>query len=172
MSDVIEKLKGWLNLGIIPLLGILIFTSFFIFLPSEVLVKLSLMDVKTKFGTYLGLGFVFSLAFLIAAALNRFWKVYLGYKLKEMTSIHFYKKEAHNLTNKEKEILSIFINGKTRSTDLSLKNGVVLGLEKRMFIVRVGQLGNDPVIWSFPFNIQPWAWEYLNKNPQLLNIEE
>ncbi|MCF6257166.1 MAG: superinfection exclusion B family protein [Gammaproteobacteria bacterium] len=171
MSDVIEKLKGWLNLGVIPLLGILLFTSFFIFLPLESLTKLGLVDLKAKYNTYFGLGFVFSLTFLIAAAINGFWKVYLGRQLKKMAAVHFYKKEAHDLTNEEKEILNIFIKGKTRSTSLSMKNGVVLGLEKRMFIIRVGQLGNDPVNWSFPFNIQPWAWEYLNKKPHLLKPE-
>jgi len=32
---MIGKIKDWLNLGVLPLLGILIFTSFFIFLPEE-----------------------------------------------------------------------------------------------------------------------------------------
>lgn len=172
MTEIIEKLKGWLNLGVLPLLGILLFTSFFIFLPSEALVKLSLIDLKNTYNTYFGLGFVFSTTFLLAAMLNGFWKIFLSHQLKEMASIYFYKKEAHDLTNEEKEILNIFIKGKTRSASLSMKNGAVLGLEKRMFIIRVGQLGTDAISWSFPFNIQPWAWEYLNKNPHLLNVEK
>lgn len=172
MTEIFEKLKGWLNLGVLPLLGILLFTGFFIFLPSEALLKLGLVDVKSKFSTYFGLGFVFSTTFLIAAMLNGFWKVFLARRLKEMANVYFYRKEAHDLTDEEKEILNIFIKGKTRSTSLSMKNGVVLGLEKRMFIIRVGQLGTDAISWSFPFNIQPWAWEYLNKNPHLLDVEE
>lgn len=172
MSDMLEKLKGWLNLGVLPLLGLLLFTGFFIFLPSEALEKLGLMNLKNTYSTLFGLGFVFSMTFLIAAMLNAFWKVFLGHWLKEKASVYFYKKEAHDLTNEEKEILNIFIKGKIRSTNLSIKNGVVLGLEKRMFIIRVGQLGTDAITWSFPFSIQPWAWEYLNKYPQLLDIED
>ena len=49
MAEIIEKLKGWLNLGVLPLLGILLFTSFFIFLP-----------------------FVFSTTFLLATNVNGF----------------------------------------------------------------------------------------------------
>ena len=172
MVEILEKLKGWLNLGVLPLLGLLLFTSFFIFLPQEALEKLGLIDLKTNYSTYFGLAFVFSITFLLAATLNAFWKVFLGHWLKEKATIYFYKKEAYDLTNEEKEILNIFIKGKTRSASLSMKNGVVLGLEQRMFIVRVGQLGTDAVNWSFPFSMQPWAWEFLNKNPHLLNVEE
>lgn len=172
MTEMLEKLKGWLNLGVLPLLGLLLFTGFFTFLPLGALEKLGLLNLKNTYGTLFGLGFVFSITFLIAATLNAFWKVFLGHWLNEKARVYFYAKEAHDLTNQEKEILNIFIKGKVRSTNLSMKNGVVLGLEKRMFIVRVGQLGTDPVSWSFPFSIQPWAWEYLNKNPQLLDIEE
>lgn len=127
---------------------------------------------KKNYCTYFGLAFVFSVTFLFATTLNAFWKVFLGHWLKEKASVYFYQKEAYDLTNEEKGILNIFIKGKTRSTSLSMKNGVVLGLEKRMFIVRVGQLGTDAISWSFPFSMQPWAWEFLNKNPHLLNIEE
>jgi len=172
MMEALEKLKGWLNLGVFPLLGLLLFTSFFIFLPLEGLDKLGLTDLKNDYSTYFGLAFVFSMTFLSAATLNTFWKVFLGHWIKEKSRIYFYKKEAYDLTNEEKEILNIFIKGKTRSANLSMKNGVVLGLEKRMFIIRVGQLGTDARSWSFPFGMQPWAWEFLNKNPHLLNIEE
>jgi hypothetical protein len=172
MMEVLEKLKGWLNLGVLPLLGLLLFTSFFIFLSPDSLEKLGLLDLKNNYSTYFGLAFVFSVTFLFATTINAFWKVFLGHWLKEKASVYFYQKEAYDLTNEEKKILNIFIKGKTRSTSLSMKNGVVLGLEKRMFIVRVGQLGTDAISWSFPFSMQPWAWEFLNKNPHLLNIEE
>lgn len=172
MLEMLEKAKGWLNLGVLPLLGLLLFTSFLIFLPPEALEKLGLIDLRNDYLTTFGLAFVFSITFLIAAALNAFWKVFFGHWLKETASIYFYKKEANDLTNEEKEILNIFIEGKTRSANLSMKDGVVLGLEKRMFIIRVGQLGTDAMSWSFPFSMQPWAWEFLNKNPHLLKVEQ
>ncbi len=172
MLEILEKLKNWLNLGVVPLLGLLVFTGFFIFLPPEALEKLGLIGLKNKYSTYFGLAFVFSITFLFAATLNAFWKVFLGRWLKEKAAVYFYKKEAYDLTNDEKEILNLFIKGKTRTKNLSIKNGVVLGLEKRMFIIRIGQLSTDATSWSFPFSMQPWAWEYLNKNPHLLNIEK
>lgn len=172
MLDSIEKLKGWLSLGVGPLLVLLFFTALISFLPDSTIESLSLTEIRSSYGKYFGLAFIFSVASLFAAVLTEIWKVFLGNWLREKATLYFYKKEAHDLTEDEKRILRTFINGKTRSTHLSIKDGTVLGLERRMFIIRVGQLGSDPVSWTFPFNIQPWAWEYFNKHPSLLEEEE
>lgn len=169
MIDVLEKVKGWLSLGVGPLLVLMLFTGLISFLPSDVIASLGLSEIKKSYGEYFGLAFIFSIAALFVASITKLWDVFLGNWIKEKVTLYFYRKEANDLTEEEKEILRRFIDGKTRSAHLSLKNGTVLGLEKRMFIVRVGQLGTDAINWSFPFNIQPWAWEYLNKNPHLLD---
>ncbi len=75
-----------------------------------------------------------------------------------------------DLTEEEKAILRLFIVGKTSSVNLSIKNGVVLGLQQKKIIIKLGIVGTDALRMSFPFNIQPWAWEYFNKNPQLIDI--
>lgn len=169
MVDILDKMKGWLSLGVGPLLILLLFTGLISFLPESTIRLLGLAAIKSSYGEYFGLAFIFSMASLLVAAITGFWNIFLGIWLKEKARLYFYKKEANDLTEEEKEILRIFINGKTRSANLSLKNGTVLGLEKRMFIIRVGQLGTDATSWTFPFNIQPWAWEYLNENPSLLS---
>lgn len=171
MTEMIGKIKEWLNLGVMPLLGILIFTSLFVFLPDGAITKIGLTEIKSKYGTYLGLAFFFSLSFLLAAAIYKVWNIWIGPNLKELANLYYLKKDAKNLTDEEKEILRYFIENKTRSANLSLKNGVVLGLEQRKIIIRLGILGTDAISMSFPFNIQPWAWEYFNKNPDLLGIE-
>ena len=171
MLDVFEKMKGWLSLGVGPLLVLFIFTGLISFLPESTIISLGLSSIKSSYGEYFGLSFIFSTASLLVAAITGFWSIFLDQFLKEKVRLYFYKKEANNLTDEEKEILKIFIDGRTRSANLSLKNGSVLGLENRMFIVRVGQLGTDVISWTFPFNIQPWAWKYFNENPSLLNNE-
>lgn len=171
MVDVFEKMKGWLSLGVGPLLVLFIFTALISFLPESTIASLGLSSIKSSYAEYFGLSLIFSTASLLVAAITGFWSIFLGQYLKEKVRLHFYKKDANNLTDEEKGILKIFINGKTRSANLSLKNGTVLGLENRMFIVRVGQLGTNAISWTFPFNIQPRAWKYLNENPSLLDNE-
>ena len=169
MIDALGKLKGWLNLGVGPLLVLLIFTGLISFLPDNTINALGLTEIRNSYSKYFGLAFIFASASLLVAVVTGVRNVFLDNWLKEKARLYFYKKEAHDLTEEEKEILEIFINGKTRSASLSLQNGTVLGLEKRMFIIRVGHLATGPFSLSFPFNIQPWAWKYLNKNPTLLN---
>lgn len=171
MTEIIGKIKEWLNLGVMPLIGILIFISLFVFLPDIAITKIGLAEIKTKYSIYFGLAFFFSLSFLISAAIYKLWNIWIGPNLRNFADIYYLKKDARNLTEDEKEILRHFIVGKTRSANLSLKNGVVLGLEHRKIIIRLGILGTDAISMSFPFNIQPWAWEYFNKNPHLLDIE-
>lgn len=43
---------------------------------------------------------------------------------------------------------------------------VVLGLETEKIIYRASSLSS--YYTNFPYNIQPWAWEYLNQHPDLL----
>lgn len=168
MPELIPKIKDWVNLGVVPIIGLLIFSSLLIFLPESVIQNIGLKALSEEYKIHIGLVFIFSIAFLVAYSLNGLWRVFLGTWLHEQASLYFLKKEATDLTNEEKLLLKSFLENKTRSMNLSLKNGVVLGLEKRRFIIRSGNLGTDIASMSFPYAIQPWAWEYLNKHPELL----
>ena len=168
MTNFIGKIKDWLNLGVIPLLGILVFTSLFLFLPDGILEKLSLFEIKNNYRIYFGLAFFFSISFLIASGVYNLWKIWLGPALKEHVSIYYYKKYARHLTNDEKEIIRTFINGSTRSATLSIQDPTVLGLERRKIIIRVGNIGATGFGYNFPFNIQPWAWEFYINHPEIL----
>lgn len=168
MSELIPKIKDWVNLGIVPVIGLLLFSSLLIFLPESAIKAVGLMSLSEEYKIHVGLAFFFSIAFLVSYSLNALWRVFLGRWLHETASLYFLRKEANDLTEEEKAVLRNFIEKRTRSMNLSLKNGVVLGLEQRKFIIRTGNLGTDAVSMSFPFAIQPWAWEYLNKHPELL----
>lgn len=168
MTDFIGKIKDWLNLGVVPLLGILVFSSLFLFVPDSILENLKLFEIKNKYGLYFGLSFFFSISFLVASGAYNLWKIWLGPMLKEYVSLFYYKKDAKHLTEDEKEIIRSFIDGATRSAILSIQNATVLGLERRKIIIRVGNVGTTGFGFNFPFNIQPWAWEFYNKNPDIL----
>jgi hypothetical protein len=171
MTDMISKIKDWLNLGVLPLLGLLIFTSLFVFLPDVAISKIGLAEIKSKYSIYFGLCFIFSASFLVAAAIYKLWNIWIGPGIKQMANVYYLKKDAKSLTDEEKKLLRHFIENQTRSANLSLKDGVVLGLEQRKIIIRLGILGTDAYSMSFPFNIQPWAWEYFNKHRELLDME-
>jgi hypothetical protein len=49
---------------------------------------------------------------------------------------------------------------------MPFQNGTVNALQKERIIIRGSSLGS---ITGFDYIIQPWAWEYLNKHPELLD---
>ena len=172
MTEILEKIKGWLTLGAVPLIGIFVFTGLFIFSSSTFLSELGLLEFYTEYKLWFRVAFIFATALIIANIIWAVWEVLLRNIVKEKAQLFFYRKEAKDLTVEEKTILREFIVNQTRSANLSIQDATVLGLEKRMFIFRVGNVGATGFGFIFPYNIQPWAWEYLNKHPELLDIEK
>lgn len=74
-------------------------------------------------------------------------------------------KRLQSLTEAEKQVLRFYVDKQTRSNDLYLTDGVVQGLESDHIIFRASNIGQNLL---FPYNINDFAWEYLNKNPLLL----
>lgn len=172
MTELLEKIKGWLTLGAVPLIGVFVFTGLFVFSSPSFLSTLGLLDFYAEHKLWFGLVFIFAVALIIANMIWAAWETLLRDIVKDKIQLIFYKKEAKGLTREEKEILREFIVHQTRSADFSIQDATVLGLEKRKFIIRVGNVGATGLGFIFPYNIQPWAWKYLNKHPKLLDIEK
>lgn len=168
MTEILDKLKDCVNLGVVPLLGIFILATLLQFLPMEALVKLGVMSIQIKYSAYFGFALLSSGSLLIATALKWIW----DNGGRDHLDAYFLRKEAHDLTDDEKEILARFINGKTRSLSLSIKKAAVCGLQKRRFMAPTGNFATSVTTLSIPFTMQRWAWEYLNRNPHLLDIIE
>ena len=72
----------------------------------------------------------------------------------------------HDLTPKEKTYLSPYINENENTLYYKLDDEVSAGLEKKKIIYNVGKVERS--IPDKAFNLQPWAKDYLSKNPHLL----
>lgn len=100
------------------------------------------------------------LVFLACAALL-LWELlaWISKWNKENSALRKAKKRLHNLTPEEKEILCSYIEENTKTQELNIFSGVVVGL-------------NDAGIIYYAvdekFNIRDWAWNYLKKNKHLL----
>ena len=71
-----------------------------------------------------------------------------------------------NLTKAEKEILRDYIKGDTMTQAFECTDGAVLALEYEHIIYRASVLSQE--FTDFPFNIQPWARQHLQRNPGLI----
>lgn len=76
-----------------------------------------------------------------------------------------------DLTPSEKEILRYYLEKYTRTQDLSIQNGDVSKLISNGFIYRASQVsyGGMRGSFTFPVNITDWTWNYIRKNPSVLD---
>jgi hypothetical protein len=147
------------------LLPICIFTGFLVFAPKDVLSIFGLTGIVSSYRPYFGLVFLGSVSLLASSAFIVLYE-FIKAKRRQRAVREYRRQRLHHLTEDEKELLRGFIEGQTRTQYLSMADGRVgqLGTEKILF--RASSLGE--YVDAFAYNIQPWAWEYLNKHPELL----
>lgn len=72
-----------------------------------------------------------------------------------------------NLTPRQKEILSMYIDNNTRTFRFSIDKGEIVEIEaagilyKPTGLIDLGQYCE--------YNINPWVWDYLKQHPELLH---
>lgn len=72
----------------------------------------------------------------------------------------------YQLSEPEKEILRGYVHNSTTTLYFPMSDGVVGGLEAQRILYRSSNIGH---LDEWAYNIQPWAWEYLNDHPELLD---
>lgn len=132
-----------------------------LFLPQDYLAVIGLDNLVAVYKSWIGLLLLVSFLFVLGDAFN--W-VTKQYSIRKKYSS--WKKRLHNLTPEEKIILLGYIDGNTRTQTLDYKSGVVMGLVHEKIIYQASVVGE--LFTGFDYNIQPWAWEYLSENRQLL----
>lgn len=160
-----SKWLEWIKLPTKTLAGLCIVFAIMIFSSDAALDRLGLASIVTEYRPYLGVGFLVSLALTLVNSIAAIWKFIYPW-IAEAYCIRIGKKRLQQLTPTEKEILKYYIHNQTRSQSLPIQNGTVNALQKEKIIIRGSSLGS---LHGFDYIIQPWAWEYLNKKPELLN---
>lgn len=166
MNMDLEKVLNWIKLSPKYLLGIDIITGFLLFGNSTLLGTLGLKELQEQYRSWIGLAFVISSGLLCAHIIVEIWNKGNN-KLSTKRVVRAGKNRLKNLTQYEKEILTSFISNQTRTCSLNFTDGVVIELDSCKIIYRAAAMSNGGTYFSY--NIQPWAWEYLNKHPELLN---
>jgi Super-infection exclusion protein B len=164
MDIVTEKWLDWTKLPTKILAGICIVFGILIFSGEIMLDKLGLKSFVCEYRAYFGFGFLLTLALTLVNSISAIWKFIYPW-LAEAYWIRNGRKRLQNLNPTEKDILRYYIKNKIRSQNLSIQDGTVNALQKEKIILRGSSIGS---LHGFDYIIQPWAWEYLNDHPELL----
>ena len=135
--------------------------AIFLFSPDNIINDFGLLEYRGHVKPYFGIFLIVCIVIIIYNFI-----LFIKNKLDE----YIRRKRLYNLTADEKNILAGYIKNKTRTCYLNYSNGVVKGLEHETIIYRSSDINSSyHGLMAFPYNIQPWAWDYLNNNPNLLD---
>lgn len=160
-----SKWLDWIKLPTKTLAALCIVFGVMVFSGDAALGNFGLKAFVEEYRAYLGVGFLATLALTVVNSLAAVWKFIYPW-IAEAYWIRIGRKRLQSLNPTEKEILRYYIQNQTRSQSLPIQDGTVNALQREKIIIRGSSLGS---LHGFDFVIQPWAWEYLNEHPELLN---
>jgi len=166
------KITDFLKLSSEQLLGLLVFCTLvlgFVTLGADqVLEPLGLDGFRKDYLPWLGIGFVLSASLLLVRLLFLVSRWVLS-KITQRRRIKTMRTRLHGLTPGEKQVLRKFFTNNSITSDFSLSDGVAQRLVFERILFRTPNTQGSA--YSFPHNIQPWAWNYLQEHPELLTGE-
>lgn len=154
------------------LLGVALATAALLFLPEGVVQAIGLDGILREHRQYVGSALLGSVAILaaqaIAACIALGKGMYLKRKAKKTAALAEQRRleRLTKLTPEEKAYLIPYIADEKNTLYLSIEDGIAGGLQAKGIIYRSANIGN--LVSGFAFNLQPWAREHLNQNPQIL----
>lgn len=161
LSKIIEWVKlptkVWVTIATACALVLFTDDNFNDFLGIKEFVKL--------YRPYIGVIFLVSFVFTIVNVSEYNWKKFRRWS-NTRNRIKYTKKRLHNLTEGERKILRYFLLNNSHSQQILLDDGDAKELEVYKIISRSSSIGS--LTYGFTFNIQPWAWDYLHKHPELI----
>lgn len=160
-----SRFKEWLELKSSHLFAIAFCSGVLLFAPDNFLSRIGLIKLADNFRSWIGGAFLLSTVLLLTRVLRGVTAPLRAWMRKKLF-IRRKSRYLHDLTPEEKEVLRGFIENDTKTRSLSMMDGNVTGLANHDVIYRSSSLGH--MGGYFAYNIQPWAWEYLRENPELL----
>lgn len=143
------------------LLSILIFTGTTLFLPDAIAVKMGFDIFRQSNALWIALALLMALAILVSRVF-----VFIGQQIWGEIVIWHKSKILHDLTPEEKGLLKEYMDGET-TINVHMNDGVAFGLARREIVYPPSPFHDGR--YGAPLNLQPWAREYLQKNPKLLD---
>lgn len=156
LTEYLQKIPAAFLVAILSVLALILF------LPFDYAKTLSVDGFRDEYRVYLGPAFLLILSFCIARIYSHFMSAHRNRRI-----IKARRKLLHKLTPEERGYLIPFIVNQRNSVYVGLDDGVMSGLLNKNITYLPSRQGD--ILNGFAFNLQPWAREYLEENPGLLN---
>lgn len=165
MLDLGKTLE-WLKLSGKQAFILCVISSILLFGNNELIQKLGLLEARDLVKTWIGIVWLLFLAVLATEIIHPVYS-WVALRIEWRVNLKKYQRRLHNLTPDEKEFLSGYLRENTRTQAGEYSGGTINGLVSEKIIYRSSNMAYH--FTTFPYNIQPWAWEYLNSHPECLS---
>jgi uncharacterized membrane protein len=160
----LTQLLGMMKMPLRYFVGLAAALGFVLLAPATIISRFGLLKYREEGKLYLGLSLILLGAIITSQVIG-----WIAQTCKNHFRLGAMKKRLNILTTEEKNILREYIEGQTRTVNLSIQSGVVNGLEHDKIIYRSANVSS--FFTNFAYNIQPWAWNYLNQHRDLLGLD-
>lgn len=165
LTDITKFLLEFLKLAPRYLVAVAMVCAILLFTPLSFQKALGTTNFVNNYRQWIGLGMVSSFGV---------WLVVISASACELVKGLWEKRSwqkkvvsrLENLTEPEKQILRYYVAKNTRGNYLRIESGDVQALTQARIIFQSASLGN--ILEGFAHNITDFAWEYIHKNPHVL----
>ncbi|MGE3172688.1 MAG: super-infection exclusion protein B [Planctomycetota bacterium] len=164
-SAGLTKILDVLKLSATPALAVAFACGVLLFGGDALTATLGMTEVMPTIRPWVGAGFVVAVTLLFAFAatgLGRWIKKRHMWFVNERRL----QRQLHRLAPDEQEVLARFLLERRKCLTFDVKDGLSQGLAAAKILFRWSSVGD--AVDGFDFSIQPWAWTYLNKHPELV----
>jgi hypothetical protein len=162
-----SQLAGWFKLPQRVLWALLFVSGLILWGPEPFVSGLGLGEFIAEYRMYLGVVFLLLLAATLPTLIHWLGKWCLA-KWRSRKALISYQRKLLDLTPEEKKVLRGYLDGNTKTQYLDVSDGVAASLTSAGIIYMATQVSS--AYTDFAYNIQPWAWDHLRKNPELVNV--
>ncbi len=155
-AEYFRKIPAAFLVAILSVLGLILF------LPEDYARTVAVDGFRNEFRVYIGPAFLLVLSFCAARIFTFFMQ---GHNQRKATKAR--QEILHSLTPEEKGYLIPYIQNQQNTVHVGMDDGIMAGLRSKSITYLAANVGD--LLNGFAFNLQPWARQYLEENPHLLD---
>jgi hypothetical protein len=165
LEQIWSKVSDFLKARLTTLIGLAIACAVIAFLPDAAIETLGLTKIRQDYQPFVGLA---AIVFTTLSAVEIAAKaISVGSTfIKRQLHANEGRKRLRDLTPEEKQVLCNYVLNDTRTQTFQMQDGVIQGLCRDHILYPAAPFGE--VLRGMAYNIEPWAWEYLRKHPDLI----
>lgn len=161
----LPNLPAWLKISSTHLFATAVAAAILLFGPDSVVSALSLLAFVESYRLWVGLTLLLTASILVARGAMSLGN-WAARKVWARQNLRRWQSRLHRLTPGEARILGGYIAHNTRTQYFEATDGIVQGLAAEDILFCPAGLVD--ILEGVPYNIQPWAFEYLKTRPEVL----